>query len=395
MTRRGDSNAIPALPASPDGPDSSRHGRLTPILYPSLDALPKAYDPVFEGGGRTSFFLRRDWFQNFAATVIPDSHRIRIYGVETGEGLPVAALPMFWIPRRGLSPAPARMEGLANYYSAYFAPALSNGQNSAGVAQALATGLWSDRRQWDVLALQPLDRGSAIYGDLTHAFREAGMVVQTYFCFGNWYLDVAGRSYLEYLESLSSVLRKNIPYNIRRLEKSGRARIEIIVRDSALESALDDYEKVYSSSWKIPEPFPLFIRGLARVAARNGLLRLGLIYIDGEPAAAQIWIVNAGVASIYKIAYDERYAKLSIGTVLTAKLMEHVIDIDHVKIVDYLSGDDDYKKTWMSHRREFWGILGFNPRSLRGLTQIVRHVGGRLGKQALERMIRIRRRTLA
>ena len=216
------------------------------------------------------------------------------------------------------------------------------------------------------------------------------MVVQTYFCFGNWYLDVAGRSYLEYLESLSSVLRKNIPYNIRRLEKSGRARIEIIVRDSALESALDDYEKVYNSSWKIPEPFPLFIRGLARVAVRNGLLRLGLIYVDGEPAAAQIWIVNSGVASIYKIAYDERYAKLSIGTVLTAKLMEHVIDIDHVKIVDYLSGDDDYKKTWMSHRREFWGILGFNPRSLRGLAQIVRHVGGRLGKQALERMIRRR-----
>jgi CelD/BcsL family acetyltransferase involved in cellulose biosynthesis len=76
--------------------------------------------------------------------------------------------------------------------------------------------------------------------------------------------------------------------------------------------------------------------------------------------------------------------------VLTAKLMQHVIDIDRVKVVDYLSGDDDYKRTWMSHRREFWGILGFNPRSPRGLAQVVRHVGGRFGKRILRRINRWR-----
>jgi CelD/BcsL family acetyltransferase involved in cellulose biosynthesis len=51
-----------------------------------------------------------------------------------------------------------------------------------------------------------------------------------------------------------------------------------------------------------------------------------------------------------KIAYDEQYAKLSIGTVLTT-LMPYVIDVDRVRIVDYLSGDDEYKRTWLSHRR--------------------------------------------
>jgi hypothetical protein len=73
--------------------------------------------------------------------------------------------------------------------------------------------------------------------------------------------------------------------------------------------------------------------------------------------------------------------------VLTAKLMQHVIDVDRVKVVDYLSGDDDYKKMWMSHRREFWGITGFNPRSFRGLAQIARHVGGRFGKQSFEKVV--------
>jgi hypothetical protein len=267
------------------------------VPYTGLAALPEAYARVFRDGRRTSFFLGLDWFQNFAETVVQDQDRIRVYGVETGEGLPAAALPMLWTPRPKWSFSPARLDGLVNYYSTYFAPVILNGEDVTVVARALATGLWKDRRQWDVVTLQPLDHDSGVFEALDQALRDVGMLTQTYFCFGNWYLEVGGRSYLEYLESLSSVLRKNIPYNIRRLEKSKQARIEIVVGGAGLDRALDDYEKVYNSSWKIPEPFPLFIRGLAGLAARNGGLRLGLIYVDGEPAAAQIWIVDEGVAS--------------------------------------------------------------------------------------------------
>jgi len=49
--------------------------------------------------------------------------------------------------------------------------------------------------------------------------------------------------------------------------------------------------------------------------------------------------------------------------------------------VDYLSGDDGYKKDWMSQRRERWGILALNPRTPRGVLAIARHVGGRAVKR--------------
>jgi CelD/BcsL family acetyltransferase involved in cellulose biosynthesis len=191
------------------------------------------------------------------------------------------------------------------------------------------------------------------------------------------------------------VLRKNIPYNRRRFERSASNRVEIVTAPADVERALADYEAVYLSSWKIPEAYPEFIRGLVSAAAARGWLRLGLAYVDGKPAAAQIWFVCSGAASIYKIAYDEEYSKLSVGTVLTARLMEHVLEVDKVKTVDYLSGDDDYKSKWMSARREFWGLLAFNPRSLPGGLQIAKHVGGRFIKRKLSAMSSWRRRVLS
>jgi hypothetical protein len=246
----------------------------------------------------------------------------------------------------------------------------------------------NDRREWDVVNLRPLDMNDPAYAGLSDSFRAIGMVVQTYLCFGNWYLDVQGRSYAEYLSGLSSVLRKNIPYAARKLDRTAQVRYVLITSHEGLEQGLQDYEKVYNVSWRNKaEPYPGFIPGLARTAAEQGWLRLGVLYLNDEPAAAQLWLTYAGVASIYKISYDERFSKLSVGTVLTAKMMEQALDVDKVREVDYLGGDEPYKSAWMSHRRERWGMMVFNPITIRGLGQILRHVWGRSLKEYLSRLV--------
>jgi CelD/BcsL family acetyltransferase involved in cellulose biosynthesis len=114
------------------------------------------------------------------------------------------------------------------------------------------------------------------------------------------------------------------------------------------------------------------------LCAERGWLRLGIAYYDNEPVAAQLWIVSHGRAVIYKLAHDEKVAKLSVGTVLTAFLMAHVLDVDKVREVDYLIGDDSYKKDWMSYRRERWGIVAYNPCSVAGLAGLAIQVLGNL-----------------
>ena len=351
--------------------------------YAGMESLPPSYGRLFSAAGEKSFFFTRDWFENFEKTILKAPERAHIYGVER-EGEALAA----WVARLSRAGsgfwAPSRLEALGNYYTSLQGLVAGPATDASPAVLRLVEALLADRGKWDVLDLQPLDVDESLYRSLPALLRRHGLVVQTYFCFGNWYLDVAGRHYSDYFAGLSSSLRKNIPYYTRKLERNPRSRIEVISSGEQVQRALQDYEKVYRSSWKIPEPFPAFIPGFVRTAADQGWLRLGLVYVDDEAAAAQIWIVHGHTASIYKVAYDARFSKLSVGTILTAKMMQHVIDIDHVSMVDYLTGDDDYKKEWMSHRRERWGIVAFNPRRLRGALHAIRNIGGRVRRQLIK-----------
>ncbi len=106
-----------------------------------------------------------------------------------------------------------------------------------------------------------------------------------------------------------------------------------------------------------------------------------MVRLFGEPIAAQLWIVAHGRAEIYKLAYDENFKQYSPGTLVTAMLMQHVFEQDKVREVDYLIGDDPYKTTWMSQRRERWGIVAYNPRTLLGLLGLGLELAGRALKR--------------
>ncbi len=349
-------------------------------VYSGLQELPESFLNLFEESGRQSIFLTLPWFHNFMQAAMAPEDRARIYAAADGSGTPAGMLMM----RNSQSSSPSRkLEALANYYSCFYAPHLAApASQSRETLRAIAQAIAGEKPRWDEIEIKPLDVQSREFPELVEAFKAAGFVVQTYFSFGNWYLHVNGRSFAEYSQSLPSVLKNTLSRKRKKLEKTGRAKIEIVTGGQGLDAAIDAYMKVYLSSWKQPEPYPEFVPGLIRTCAAMGALRLGIVYVDGEPAAAQLWIVHHGNALIYKLAYDERFADLSVGTILSATLFEHALDVDKVTEVDYLSGDDAYKKDWMSQRRERWGILALNPRTPRGVLAIARHIGGRAVKRA-------------
>ncbi|CDH43051.1 GNAT family N-acetyltransferase [Candidatus Contendibacter odensensis] len=339
----------------------------------SFDDLPDEIAQVLVDCKFTDLHHTLDWFRLLAATALEPGGLLRIYWVAPS-GQPLLCVPCLFT---SASP-PQRLAALSNFYTPLFGPVGNHGVTPDNVHRWVQH-VTSERPRWDIIDLQPLDPTTAFFRLLLEEFRRAGWWVDSYFCFGNWYLEVAARTFADYWVGLSSRMRNTISRAQRRLERMPGFQLAIVTAPGPdLDAAINAYQTVYACSWKQPEPFPHFIPALCRLAAERGWLRLGVIHLDQQPVAAQLWLCDGQTASIVKLAHDQSLVKLGAGSVLTAALMQYVMDIDRIRIVDYLIGDDAYKREWMSHRRERCGFIAFNPRTIRGVAGAIHHFGGKI-----------------
>ena len=312
-----------------------------------------------------------DWNANLVDTVYAQgtrSHQVRFH-VLRRQSRVLAVLPTV-VQDGSLG---REVSALSNFYTAIYAPALAPDVDAVDLLP-MTRALRMSRGTAAAYRFSPMDPQSRSFDVLRRALSLAGLKAHTYFAFGNWYEPVR-LSWAEYLKQRSGQVRSTIKRNSKKFAAEG-GRIEIVHGGDGLEVALQAYQAVYAKSWKVQEPYPDFIPGLIRLCARRGWLRLGLAWLGERPVAAQIWIVANGRADIYKLAYDEAYKALAPGTLLTAALMEQAIDVDKVHEIDYLIGDDPYKATWMSCRRERCGLVAYDPYTLRGLLGLARQLVG-------------------
>lgn len=342
----------------------------------SFHDLPEETGTLFDEVSKSSFFLSKEWFENYEKEVISSGITEAIYCF-IGDNNTIGVIPLCEKIEKKYGISISVLEAMGNYYTSLFGLIGNDEVYGKTISEKLVSQL-AKNKSINVLHLRPLANDTIFFHALVKSLSENNWYVEQYCCFGNWYLNCRGTSYDEYLASRPSKLRNNIKRKSKQFEKKG-GELVLVKSFDGLPQALDDYEKVYNSSWKISEAYPGFIRGLVEYMAKNGELRLGVAYFDGKPVAAQIWFVSHGIASIFKLAYDEEYKKLSAGTVLTGFIMKHALDDDKVHEVDYLTGDDAYKKDWMSDRRERWGIKAYNKQTLKGKALSI----GRLFKAAI------------
>lgn len=214
-------------------------------------------------------------------------------------------------------------------------------------------------KEWDVIDLQSLPEEKFEFESMQTAAEKAGLVYQEYPCFGNWYLDGIEYDSGRYLETLSSNICNNAKRYRKALERKGTL-TRVLVTDGSKEKIdrfLDDYYSVYWESWKKTEADRTFHRDIATFACQKGWLRLGFLYFNGEPIAAQYWLVHGGVAHNLKLLFKEKFRKYVPGIILTIEVIRHLIDCDKVSALDFGIGDDPFKKDWMPKRRERKGVL--------------------------------------
>lgn len=347
------------------------------IVRSSADNLPLAVVNQLNCSDKC-FFNSFKWIVNFIETVTKPLNVEACFFYEDDVESPLI-LPVMFTVEHSLR----TVKSLTNYYSPIYS-VIDNRADSDGRHTAdFFTSLKKQLPPWDIMELRPLAFEESDF--LLKQLKTAGLSAVSFFCFGNWYLNVNGRSFKEYFAGLSSQLKNTVSRKAKKFLQLDGARIEIITSEQDLVEGIVAYQHVYQSSWKVEESFPDFILGLMKLAASVDGLRLGVAYLGDKAIAAQVWIVADKKAYIFKLAYDEDYKQYSVGTLLTTKLMEYVLDVDKVEVVDYLCGDDAYKKDWMSSRRERWGILLFNTSTARGCIEYAKE----MSKLYLKRLLNV------
>jgi hypothetical protein len=271
-------------------------------------------------------------------------------------------------------PGSAALHSLSNYYSVVWAPALAPGVHAAQLLP-LVHALRRAPQGAGVLEFVPVDPNAPSTWAWTLALRAAGLVVQRLPAFGNWIYAPAGgtEDWKTYLTGRTSKLRSNIKRARQKLLERG-GRLEVLTRPEDMPRAMDAYEAVYGKSWKQAEPHPEFFRQLANRWAPQDRVRIGVAWLEDQPIAAQWWTHHAGVSEIHKVAYDETHSELSPGTALSAEMIAFALDQDHATKLDYLIGDDGYKRLWMARRASRCRLLAFDPRSTGGMAGCLREL---------------------
>lgn len=249
-----------------------------------------------------------------------------------------------------LAEGPGGLEPLTNWYAFTWRELATPAAELDDLLACLARDLagHADRL---VLSKLPDEDGTATR--LERAFRKGGWIVQRQRCDSNHALDIAGRSYAEYLTGRPAPLRATLG------RKAGNLEIEILEQFST--DAWNVYERVYAESWKRAEGDPALLRAFAEAEGAAGRLRFGLARHDDEVVAAQFWTVEGGTAWIHKLVHRESAQSLSPGTVLTAALLERVVDVDRVEHIDFGTGSDPFKRAWMEQVRPRFRLTCWRP----------------------------------
>lgn len=342
-------------------------------VYSSFDELSDEDIDRLSYRNQGNVFDSLEWFRCLVQENIFEGLEPRIYAVRGDDGADCFLFMVADSVSRTLS-------SMTNFYTMEFRPVCTgNASADPGRVSEIFDHIAAETPKWETINLRLAYEGTADTENLLEALAGGGFHASPYFMFENFFENLDGSSFADYYANRSSRVKNTIKRREKKLAKSHNFSIRI-VRDFD-DRVIDDYDAVYANSWKDPEQFSGFIRQMCRMCAELGILRMGVLYVDEIPVAAQLWIISGRKAVIYKLAYDEAFREFSVGSILTRDMLDHVLENDNVAEIDYGVGSENYKKDWMDQTRTLIGVEAYNRRTFAGKIRILKSRAGKLFKK--------------
>lgn len=328
-----------------------------------FDALVEEWNALVERTDDQVFYRHeflRCWLHHFA----PEG-RLRILTGRDAEGRLVAVLPLRAQYGRQYGMPVRQLLSLTNKHSCRF-DLLAEDPKRAGTA--FLAYLMKDP-SWDMLRLADVPEGGAAFAVLAAA-QKVGMPC------GTW--ESASSPYALLPESVDAWQeergRKSKPLRRRRrrLEERGRVTLERVTGGERLLERLEEGFALEQSGWKAQRGTAIaqsrkrlaFYTDLAAEAAKAGWLSLYFLRLGKQAIAFQYGLEYGGRYLAMKPGYDERFAEVSPGQLLTEGLIQDCIGRG-VTELDLLGDDAPFKREWTDTvRPHHWLFIYRN--SLRG-----------------------------
>lgn len=255
---------------------------------------------------------------------------------------------------------------------------------------------WSDwlerhHREWDLLELNSLPAESCFAPLMREESRRRRWIMMSDET--PHALVCLPSEWPSYLALLSSTMRSLIQRRIRHLERHHRVSCWKCKTATDLTAALDQLFRLHGKRWDARGGPGAFVDDQRRdllvdVTRRfmdRGWLDLWSLEVDGQVVAMEIGFRYHTTYYFFQAGFDPDWYQKSVGLVLKATIMRHLIE-NGVQFYDFLAGGDDYRFRWGPELRSYLSLRLTRSFSRGGL--FIRLLGFTLSaKESLRRQI--------
>jgi CelD/BcsL family acetyltransferase involved in cellulose biosynthesis len=331
--------------------------------------LREEWSELLEASESDCLFLTWEWLYTWWRH-LSAGRRLCLLTVRS-DGALVAIAPLTLTPPRPNRLVPyhaLQFVGMEGVGSDYLDVILRRGKEQEA-SQALAESL---TQEGITLELAQLRRDSCFAAALAAKLGGRGWRLweaQTNVC---PFIKLSGHSWLSYLATLGPRHRYNFQRRLRNLTKQFDISFEQALTEEQRREALALLITLHNMRWRgrgasniFNAPGLLaFHEEFSRLALERGWLRLFILLLDGQPAAALYGFRYRRAFYFYQSGFDPEYSKYSVGLVTMGLAIKYAIG-DGAEDYDLLGGDEPYKFQWARETRDL-ARLELYPPHLRG-----------------------------
>ena len=151
----------------------------------------------------------------------------------------------------------------------------------------------------------------------------------------------------EYLGGLAAKQRHEVKRKLKKLYAAGVVTYRYTGGGSDTGALMDDFFRLFALSPSDKVAFMTtrmerFFRGLAAAMDKAGLLRFGVLELDGKTVAMVMAFDYRGSVYLYNSAYDPAYQDVSVGLLSKVLCIQESIKLGR-RCFDFLKGNESYK----------------------------------------------------